>query len=110
MAVALNTFRTVTAVLTDSEQTIYTAPPDVSSIILMAQVANVTNTVGSLTFSYRAGSTTTELLKDFEVPGNDAISATTGKLVLETGHSLRAFANTNFKFKVTLSILESANE
>jgi hypothetical protein len=110
MAIALNTFRTVTAEITDTSATVYTAPAGVSSIILMAQIANITHSFGSVTVIHAAGSNLTELVKEYQIPGRDSASALVGKLVLETGNSLRVFANENNKFKITLSILESANE
>jgi hypothetical protein len=109
MASALNVFKTVTAELTTSSATLYTAPTGYTSIVLMAQVSNVIGTKAKVTFSHFAGSTTTELLKDFSVPANDAVSATTGKLVLETGASVKASSDTASALKVTLSILESLN-
>jgi hypothetical protein len=109
MASALNVFKTVTASLTTSSATLYTAPNGYTAIILMAQVSNVTTTKAKVTFSHFAGSTTTELLKDFSVPANDAVSATTGKLVLETGASVKASSDTASALKITLSILESLN-
>lgn len=108
--VPLNAFKTVTATLTQSMTDIYTAPAGVSSIILTAQIANITTTSGTATFAHVAGSVVTELIKDYPIPGNDAASATTGKLVLETGQRIRAAADQNNKMKLTLSILESANE
>lgn len=110
MAVALNTFRTVTALVTDTSTVIYTAPEEVSGIILMAQITNITDSSGSVTFIYDNNVELNELIKDYEIPGKDAASALTGKLVLESGHKIRVFANENDKFKITLSILESANE
>jgi hypothetical protein len=107
--IALNVFKTTTAQLTDTSTTIYTAPAGKSAIILMAQIANVTNTAGTVTISHYYSGTDTELLKDFSIPGNDAASAVTGKLVLETGHELKVKASANNKFKITLSILESVN-
>ena len=109
--IALNVFKTKTAEITTSSASIYTAPAGKSAIILMAQIANITNTSGTVTVSHYYSGTgiTTELLKDFTVPGNDAVSAVTGKLVLEEGHELYVSANTNSKFKITLSILESVN-
>ena len=109
MASALNVFKTVTASLTTSSATLYTAPSGYTSIVLMAQVSNVTGTKAKVTFSHFAGSTTTELLKDFSVPANDAVSATTGKLVLETGASVKASSDTSSALKITLSILETLN-
>lgn len=109
MAYALNVFRTVTASITTTPTDVYTAPDGYSAIILMAQVTNVTTTTAEVTVAHKSGTTVTELIKDFEISGNDAAAATTGKLVVETGHSIRASAGTNGSLKLTLSILESAN-
>lgn len=111
MAIALNVFKTKTAELTTVETSIYTAPAGKSAIILMAQIANLTSTAGTITIShyYSGTGTTTELLKDFTIPANDAASAVTGKLVLEEGHELKVMASDDDKFKITLSILESVN-
>ena len=111
MALALNVFKTKTAEITTSSVSIYTAPAGKSAIILMAQITNITNTTGTVTIShyYSGTSITTELLKNFSIPGNDAASAVTGKLVLEEGHELFVSASANSKFKITLSILESVN-
>jgi hypothetical protein len=109
MADTLNIFKTYTAELTTASATLYTAPTGYTSIILMAQVSNVTSSTKTITFSHYAGSTTTELLKDFSIPANDAVSAITGKLVLESGSSVRAFASANTSVKVVLSILETLN-
>jgi hypothetical protein len=109
MASALNVFKTVTANLTTSSATLYTAPTGYTAVVLMAQISNITGTRAQVTFSHFAGSTTTELLKGFSVPANDAVSATTGKLVLETGNSVKASSDTNGALKVVLSILETLN-
>lgn len=109
MASVLNIFRTVTAELTTSTDTLYTAPSGYTAVVLMAQVSNVTASPAKVTFSHFAGSTTTELLKDFSIPANDAASATTGKLVVETGHSIQASSDTASALKVVLSILETLN-
>jgi hypothetical protein len=109
MALPLNVFKTQTAEITTSSVDIYTAPSGKSGIILMAQIANITNTTGSVTVSHKYSTTTTELAKDFEIPGNDSASVLTGKLVLEAGHKLSVSSSANNKFKITLSILESVN-
>lgn len=110
MATVLNVFKTVTATLTTTASSpLYTAPAGYTSIVLMAQVSNITSTIKKVTFSHYADSVTTELLKDFAIPGNDAVSATTGKLVLEEGQAVTAFADANSSLKVTLSILETLN-
>jgi hypothetical protein len=109
MASVLNVFKTVTAELTTSSSTLYTAPADYTAVILMAQISNVTDSSAKVTFSHFDGTTTTELLKDFGVPANDAASATTGKLVVQTGHSIKASSDTVNSLKVVLSVLETLN-
>lgn len=111
MAGELNVFKTVTAAITTSPTVIYTAPVDYTGIILMAQIANITTSAASVTVVHESvdGLTLTELIKDFDIPGNDAASATTGKLILETGQKMKVSASANNTMKITLSILESAN-
>lgn len=110
MALALNVFRTYTAAVTTSLTTIYTVPSGYTGIVLMAQVTNITTTSGKATVIYSKSGTDTELIKDYDIPGNDAASALTGRLVMETGGSIKVSADQNGKFKIILSILESANE
>ena len=86
MASALNVFKTVTASLTTSSSTLYTAPSGYTTVVLMAQVSNVTANTANVTFSHYAGSTTTELLKDFSVPGNDAVEVQLRYLQILTAH------------------------
>ena len=111
MATPLNVFKTVTAEVTTEDEIIYTTPIGNTAIVLMAQIANITNSTETLTFSHfdDATNTSTELVKDFEIPGNDSTSVITGKLIVEQGSSLRIQASSNNTFKVTMSILESLN-
>jgi len=111
MATPLNVFKTVTNELTASNEIVYTVPVGNTGIVLMAQVANVTSTAADVTFSHYDPTTTTEteLIKEFEVPGNDAVSVITGKLVVEEGKSVKAYASTGSALKLTMSVLESLN-
>jgi hypothetical protein len=111
MAIALNVFKTVTYEITTTLDTIYTAPAGKSAIILMAQIANITSGPLTVTFASKNGTTNiiTELVKEYTVPGNDALSAITGKLVLETGGSLLVQGSDDHSLKITLSVLESVN-
>lgn len=110
--IPLNTFKTVTADLTTATANVYTAPNGVTSIVLMAQVTNVTSSTANTTVSHveSTGSISTELVKDFDIPGNDAAGVVTGKLVIETGDKISASAGANSALKLTLSILETAND
>tara|TARA_E500000305_G_C3882892_1_gene170613 strand:- start:247 stop:591 length:345 start_codon:yes stop_codon:yes gene_type:complete len=110
-AVALNTFKTIRYNLTDSTVGIYTAPIGVASIIISAQVANVSTgtTTYLTTFShYRASGGTFDLIKDGPVPANDALLPIGSRLVLETDDEIRISANENNVLSIVMSVLETA--
>jgi hypothetical protein len=124
--IPLNTFKTKTKVLdTNTTSTVYVAPIGVTSIVLMAQVANVDpDNSHKITFSHhrrfrvlpdaqgnnaQEPNVTTELVMDFEVPPNDSASLITGKMILEAQDSIRAYADEGGVMKLVLSILETAN-
>lgn len=108
MATPINTFRTVTANLTTNTETLYTAPAITSTIILMAQVTNIGGTTEDVTaYHYDGSSVSTELVKEFPVPINDAVGVLTGKLILMPGQSFTASASANSALKITLSLLET---
>lgn len=111
MATPLNIFKTVTAVLTNTNEILYTAPTGFTGIVLMAQISNVTTGDATVTFSHykTQADVETELVKDFAVAGNDAFNAITGKLILEDGDSITAVASANNTLKIVLSVLESLN-
>jgi membrane-associated protease RseP (regulator of RpoE activity) len=95
MAVApLNKFLTLAVPVAPGEQTIYTTPVGVSAIVLYAQVSNVGvgETYPTVTFSHRRRSTASKtsgnirnnrLVKNAEIPPNDALVIIDGRLVLE---------------------------
>jgi hypothetical protein len=125
----LNTFKTKTSTIqsvwkTGTTATVYTAPIGVTSIILMTQVANISTDTHYVTFEHfrnlpvlpdaqgnggQAGSVVTPLIKDFAIPPNDAASMTTGKMIIESLDSVRCYADADNVFKLTLSVLETAN-
>lgn len=106
---AINIFRNVTVPLTTDTEIIYTAPAGFSAIVLMAQVSNITGAPFTVSAAVFAASTETSLVTDFEIPGNDAASILTGKLVLESGQAIVASANENSRLTMVMSILESQN-
>ena len=124
--IPLNTFKTKTFVLTtQTNATVYTAPVGVTSIVLMANVANVTTgTNASVTFAHhrnlpvladaqgnggQPGNVTTELVKNYEIPPNDAGNMLVGKMIIESLDSVRAYSTKEGTLKLTMSILETAN-
>jgi len=109
MALALNKFQTETLVVTTSNQTAYTAPTGYTSIVLYAHVTNVGSASATVTMSHVRSSTTTQIIKDGNVPVNDAFIPMDGKLVLETSDSIQISGSANSTLKLILSILETAN-
>lgn len=105
----LNLFRNVTANLTTANSTLYTAPITSTSILLMAQITNITTSSANVTFVLNNTSTNTELAFNLSVPPNDAVNVLAGKLVLQNGHSVFASASANSTLKATLSVLETLN-
>jgi hypothetical protein len=91
MAVApVNKFLTIAVPVAPGEQTVYSTPTGVSSIILYAQVSNVgVNTYPSFTFTHRRKTNKTgnirniRIIKESEVPPNDSLIVIDGRLVLE---------------------------
>lgn len=95
MAVApLNKFITIAVPVAPGEQTVYTTPTGVSAIVLYAQVSNVGigDTYPTVTFTHRRKSTSqrtfgntrdNRIIKNGEIPPNDAIVLVDGRLVLE---------------------------
>lgn len=109
-AIPLNVFKTIRHEVTTSNVGIYTAPTGVSSIILYAQVSNVSSgsTTYNVTASHSRGGTDFEIIKSGPVPANDAIVLLNGKLVLETGDSFKIYGNQNSTLKLVMSVLETA--
>jgi hypothetical protein len=108
---AINVFRNITADLTTVDTVLYTAPLAYSGIVLMAQISNTTTGVVAASMYVKDIdlSTLTSLITDFSIPGNDALGALTGKLVLQSGQSVVASAGANGSLQIVLSILESQN-
>lgn len=64
----------------------------------------------SITFVLRKNSIDYTMLREFQIPPNDAAEATTGKLVLEQGSSIKATASVNSSLNLIISLLETTNE
>ena len=109
MALPLNVFKTVTYVAPTSPVGIYTAPVGYTGVILLAQVANVDSVTHSVTFAHKRSTTTTEIVKDLSIQGNDTASLLDGRLVLESGDALHLSGSNDTNLKLTVSILETLN-
>jgi hypothetical protein len=132
--IPLNTFKTKTTMLAASTtysnyngvstSTVYTAPIGVTSIVLMAQLANISTQTQYCSFMHhrnrpiladaqgngsQIGNTDSLLVKNFAIPAGDSASVLTGKLILEQLDSIRAYGGSTSTLQLVLSILETAN-
>lgn len=111
---------------TGTTSTVYTAPIGVTSIVLMAQIANVSTQTQSISFIHhrnrpvladaqgngaQPGNVDTYLVRNFAIPAGDAAAVLTGKLIVESLDSVRAFIHgqSSATCQLVLSILETAN-
>lgn len=111
MAGQINTFKTVTAEVTTANTVVYSAPYGITSIILMAQAANISENTQAVSFTHIAaeGNVRTELLKNYSVPKNDAVGLLTGKLIVQQNNSVEIYSSSNNTIKLTMSVLETTN-
>lgn len=127
--IPLNTFKTKTSIIHTlssgtTATTVYTAPIGVTSIILMTQLASLSTQTHAVTFAHHRNlpvlpdaqgngrqdaNVTTEMIKEYQVPAHDAASLTTGKMIIESLDSVVCYADTDAVFKLTMSVLETAN-
>ena len=118
MALALNNYRTITGIIGINTVGIYTAPTGYSAIVLLAQATNIGNDTQTFSFAYTENppdpnvgvAVTTEMLKKFPVPANDAANLLAGKLVLESGDTLTVSSSSDTDVKFISSVLETLNQ
>lgn len=128
--IPLNKFLTKTKVLPEfsaSTATVkaYAAPVGVTSIVLMAQIANISTQTQTVNFIHhrkrpiladaqgegaQPANVDSFLVKDFAIPPNDAASVLTGKLIIENLDYISAYASSTGTCQLVLSILETAND
>lgn len=106
MALPLNVFQTVAEDVPALDTVVYTAPTGYNSIVLLAQACNTDATVQNITVKFRRNSTDTEIVNAYDIPSNETLVITSGRLVLETDDQLViSGSSTNLKF--IASILEA---
>jgi hypothetical protein len=109
MALALNVFKTVTAVVSTTPTIVYTAPIGYTGVILLAQVANIGLNSQDITFVHRRSATDTELLQNYPISGKDTANLLAGKLVLQSGDKILLSGSNPTDLKFIASILETLN-
>ena len=102
------TFQTVNVALGSSaDAVVYTCPGSTTAIVIHCQVANVDGTnAADLNIDMNDGSVVAALVSTLSVPADSAVNPIGGKLVLEDGDELRAWAGAASDLEMTLSILE----
>jgi len=122
----LNTFLTKTAILTtNTTASVYTSPIGITSIVLTAQIANlttVTQTVNFAHFRFRTvlpdaqgfggqpGQTQSLMVKNFAIPPGDAGLVLGGKMIVEELDSIHAYATNSGTCQLVISVLQTANQ
>jgi hypothetical protein len=114
-AAAVNNFRTVTKVVGITTEEIYRAPVGFVGVFLLAQCSNVSGQTQSINFYHNRnvtgfGTVTTEVVRNFDIPGNDTVNLLPGKLVLETDDFITISGSSNTDLKFLTSILETSNQ
>ena len=121
----LNKFLTKTELLTENTTaTVYTSPIGITSIVLMAQVANIDTEPHFVTFAHYRNKevladaqgygkqpkfTTSTLVTNFAIPPGDAGTPLSGKLIIESLDKIYAYADTTATLQLVMSILQTAN-
>lgn len=116
--VPLNTFKLIAKTLVAGSNLMYREyDKDVSSIVINAQIANLTNTDQPLTVKLLKSGTLdissnyVHLVKDVIIPPSESLNPFSGKVTLEKGDGLFFFAPVGTGvFDATVSILENAND
>ena len=105
-----NTFKSVNADLgTSADTSIYQCPASTTAVVVLCQVANVDGTnAADLYMDYYDSSTTTAkaLAHTISIPADTSLNPIGGKLVLETGDQLRAWAGAASDLEIVVSVLE----
>ena len=128
MAIPLNQFKTSTAALAPAKDNslrtggffadsdvVYSTPSGITSIVLMAQAANIDSAQSHFVTLQHFDTTsgvTTELVRNFEVLPNDAAGLITGKLIVEETNQIKCFTSdpaAENQIQFTFSFLESLN-
>jgi hypothetical protein len=105
--IPINTFRLVLNPITAPGTRIYTAPENVSTIILSLLIANTTEVDEYASVLIESGSVLSTLVSQAIVPGKETMIPFNARIVLEQFTSL--IVSSSSTLDSTLSVLENAN-
>ena len=105
-----NTFKMVNADLdTTADVAVYTCPAATTAIVIGCQIANVdgNNAVDIYVDAYDSSATQAKALAhEISVPADTSLNPIGGKLVLEAGDELRAWAGADSDAEIVISVLQ----
>jgi hypothetical protein len=104
-----NTFKNSRAAATSSLQSVYVCPASTTSIVLLAQAANIATGAQAVTLCWydaSASSVKTELVKSLSVPEGSSVGLLAGKLVLEAGDYVSVQSTASSLIEFSFSVLE----
>jgi hypothetical protein len=110
--IPLNFFKRVSAVVTTTDQPIYTCPLDRAAIIISAYATNITETLQTINVKLSSNNVTGSnytIVSALPILPNDAVNLVINKIVLTEEDVFIISAPNNNAVNVTLSILESVN-
>jgi hypothetical protein len=107
----LNKFRLLTKSLNSGSNLIYSQSLSVSTIVLSAQVTNITGSIQLVdVYVVKSGSVSrATVLHSGSIPPNESLNPFAGKLVLEQYDSLYIQTAHSGSLETVLSVLENAN-
>lgn len=106
------TFKNFKLALTTSSTAAYTCPASTTAIVLMVQVANITEGDAYATVLWTDDSDSdaeTRLIKDAIVPAGAPLSVLAGKFVLSAGDTIQAAASADSTIELSGCVLEIPN-
>jgi len=109
--IPLNRFRLVTKTLDSGSNLIYQKDEDLSTIILSAGIANVSQDLQIATVQIqKSGSLNyVTVLQNGYIPVNETLNPFPGKIILERNDSLYVNTSESGSLEIVLSVLENAN-
>lgn len=107
--IPLNTFRLILTGLASGSTTVYTAPVGVSSIMLSAHIANVTESLQRVTVKLEKSGSRVTMVKDAAIPAQESFNPFSGRVVLEETNKFILETTSSGSLEVSLSVLENAN-
>lgn len=94
---------------TTADTSIYQCPASTTAVVLLCQIANVdgTNAVNVYVDYYDSSTTTAKALAHtISVPADSSFNPIGGKLVLEAGDQIRAWAGAASDAEIVVSVVE----